>query len=140
MPSRNPADHLIVRQAFDSAALVSAHPARFTHPNKKLVHGLATSASAPPRGALVYSRWRAMPLPEVVPAAAPAYEMCEDVFGYEPAKAGSFKWTLNFADPHLFVAYGGPLLAQDELQVLEHPSLGSLCEALRASSDRGSPR
>src|SRR5262249_29143691 len=122
-------------QAFDAAALVSAHPPRFTHPNKKLVHGLATSTRATPRGTLVYSRWRAMPLPEVVPARAPACEMREDVFGYEPATVGSSEWTLNFPDPHLFVAYGGPLLAQDELQVLEHPALGSLCEALRASTD-----
>jgi len=135
MPSRDPAEHLIVRKTFNAAALVDAHPPRFTHPNKKLVHGLASPESAPPRGALVYSRWRAMPLPEVVPAAAPTHEMREDVFSYEQAGVGTFDWTLNFADPHLFVAYGGPLLAQDELQVLEHPALGSLCEALRASSD-----
>jgi hypothetical protein len=123
--------HLIVRETFDAAALVGAHPPRFTHPNKRLVHGMAS----PPRGALVYSRWRAMPLPTEVPATVPAHEMREDVFGYEPASAGAFEWYLNFADPHLFVAYGGPLLAQDELQVLEHPALGSLCEALRASND-----
>ncbi len=127
--------HLIVRQTFDAAVLVAAHPPRFTHRNKSFVHGLACPASAPPRGALVYSRWREMPLPEVMPAAAPAYEMREDVFDYEPTTTGAFVWTLNFADPQLFVAYGGTLLAQDELQVLEHPALGSLCEALRASSD-----
>ena len=28
---------------------------------------------------------------------------------------------VNFADPVLFVAYGGGLLAQDEMQVVEHP-------------------
>ena len=135
MLSRDPAEHLIVRETFDAAALVASHPPRFTHPNKRLVYGLASTPGAPPRGALVYSRWRAMPLPEAVPAAAPAHEMREDVFRYEPPTAGAIEWTLNFADPHLFVAYGGPLLAQDELQVLEHPALGSLCEALRASSD-----
>lgn len=136
MTTRDLADpHLIVRHTYDVAALVAAHPARFTHANKRLVHGLAAPPSVPPRGALVYSRWRAMPLPESVPAEAPAYEMREDVFGYEPPTPTAFEWTLNFADPHLFVAYGGPLLAQDELQVLEHPALGSLCEALRASSD-----
>ena len=37
---------------------------------------------------------------------------------------------MNFADPDLFVAYGSSLLAQDELQVAEHPILGSLREAL----------
>jgi hypothetical protein len=128
------ATHLLGRSTFDAAALVAAHPPRFTHPLKKLVCDLA----APPgsaRGALVVSRWRAMPLPETVPAAAPAHELREDVFAYAPAPPGVFEWTLNFADPQLFVAYGGALLAQDELQVLEHPALGSLAEALRAGTD-----
>jgi hypothetical protein len=125
--------HLIVRRAFDAAALVSESPPRFSHKNKILVHRLA-AAGAAPRGQMVYSRWRAMPLPETVPAAVPVYEVKEDVFGYEPA-AGAEAWTLNFADPNLFFAYGSALLAQDELQVLEHPALGSLCEALRASTD-----
>jgi hypothetical protein len=125
----------IVREAFDAAALVAAHPPRFTHPHKQLVHGLAAPATSPPRGALVYSRWRAMPLPEALPARAPSLVMREDVFGYEPRAEGASEWYVNFADPQLFVAYAGRLLAQDELQVLEHPALASLCEALRASPD-----
>jgi hypothetical protein len=126
---------LIVRQTFDAAALVATHPPQFRNANKKLVHSLACSADTPPEGAIEYSRWRAMPLPDHVPAAATALEMREDVFGYEAAEPGSVEWYMNFADPFLFVAYGGPLLAQDELQVLEHPLLGSLLEALRASTD-----
>ena len=63
MPSLDSAEHTIVRETFDTAALVAAHPPRFTHPNKKLVHGLASPPKTPPRGAIVYSRWRAMPLP-----------------------------------------------------------------------------
>jgi hypothetical protein len=43
------------------------------------------------------------------------------------------EWYLNFAHHDLFVAYGGPLFAQDEMQVAEHPMLGSLREALLAS-------
>ncbi len=42
------------------------------------------------------------------------------------------EWWVNFADPHLFVAYGSSLFAQDEIQVAEHPSLGHLREALYA--------
>jgi hypothetical protein len=41
-------------------------------------------------------------------------------------------WHVNFADPQLFVAYGSPLLAQDELQAAEHPVLGAIREALIA--------
>jgi hypothetical protein len=38
-------------------------------------------------------------------------------------------WHLNFAMTDCFGAYGSGLLAQDELQVLEHPALASLREA-----------
>jgi hypothetical protein len=52
----------------------------------------------------------------------------------DPAEA--IEWHVNFADPHLFVAYGGPLFAQDEMQVAEHPALGALKEALAAADVR----
>src|SRR6185369_8740855 len=93
---------------------------------------------APLSGTLTLSRWRAMPLPADVPAASPEHVMREDIFGYEVASAGTrplVTWYVNFADRRLFVAYGGPLLAQDEMQAAEHPALGSLREALKASAD-----
>lgn len=37
---------------------------------------------------------------------------------------------VNFADPNMFVAYAGPLFAQDEIQVMEHPTLASVREYL----------
>ena len=43
-------------------------------------------------------------------------------------------WHMNFADPHVFGYYGGALLAQDELQVVEHPVLASVKEALCAAT------
>lgn len=134
-PLPDDAPQPIVRHTFDAAALCAASPPRFTNPHKQLVYALACPPSAPPRGTLVYSRWRAMPLPAAIPAKAPSIEMREDVFGYEPPAQPAVEWYLNFADPHLFVAYSGSLLAQDELQVLEHPALGALCEHLRASKD-----
>ena len=42
----------------------------------------------------------------------------------------SIAWYLNFAHSNLFIAYRGALLAQDELQVLEHPFLGSIRECM----------
>jgi hypothetical protein len=42
-------------------------------------------------------------------------------------------WYLNFAAQDLFAYYGSGLAAQDELQVAEHPALGSLREALLKS-------
>lgn len=41
-------------------------------------------------------------------------------------------WYPNFADPDLFGYWDGPLLAQDELQVLEHPTLAAIRSALLA--------
>ena len=46
--------------------------------------------------------------------------------------AQTFYERINFADPHLFVAYGSSLFAQDEMQVVEHPALRALREALDA--------
>jgi hypothetical protein len=63
-------------------------------------------------------------------------EVEADVYSYSTSGGGV--WHVNFADPELFVAYGSALLAQDELQVLEHPVLGSLREALLNSGP--SPR
>jgi hypothetical protein len=47
---------------------------------------------------------------------------------------GAIEWHVNFADPELFAAYGSGLLAQDEMQVTEHPILGSVREALLAQN------
>jgi hypothetical protein len=61
-------------------------------------------------------------------------ETRQDVFGYEPVTSGTdVEWYPNFAHNDLFAFYGGSLLAQDELQVAEHPALGSVREALRDS-------
>jgi hypothetical protein len=117
-------EHLIVRQSFDTAELVARRPPRFRHHNNQIVYELACPPDVVHSGTLVLSRWRAMPLPAAIPSVVPAYEVREDIFGYEPNTAADseIEWYLNFADPRLFIAYSGSLLAQDELQVLEHPS------------------
>jgi len=58
----------------------------------------------------------------------------EGHYDYRPVlEAGAgVEWHVNFADPNLFYAYGSYLFAQDEIQVAEHPILGSLREALYA--------
>ncbi len=119
---------LLEQREYTAAALRRAHPPRLVHGHKQLVDRLQEGH----RGddALGYSRWRARPWPLEVPEAMPRVEVVPTVYDYAaPAPA---VWHVNFADPQLFVAYGSALLAQDELQVLEHPVLGSLREALRA--------
>ena len=80
-----------------------------------------------------------MALPEAVDLGSAAAIVVErdGYFDYAAALgAGGVEWHVNFADPHLFVAYGSSLFAQDEMQVAEHPALGSLREALEAAGRR----
>ena len=51
-------------------------------------------------------------------------------FRYDASTANTVHWTPNFADSNLFGFCEGPLLAQDELQVAEHPALAHIKAAL----------
>jgi hypothetical protein len=124
------------RATFDAAELMAAHPPRLRHPNKQAVFEIACPPGSRPSGTVTWSRWPAAPLPSNVDASAAvrALEIREDHYDYVPVldPADGLDWHVNFADPTLFVAYGGPLFAQDEVQVAQHPVLASLVEALRA--------
>lgn len=51
-------------------------------------------------------------------------------YRYDAVTVGTHAWHVNFADEELFGYYGTDLFAQDEVQVLEHPALGSAREYL----------
>jgi len=144
---RDPGDdetlRAIARQTFAAAEIVAAYPAKLIHPHKKLVYALACPPARPHAGALAVTRWAAPPLAEISAllaaeasraGAAPTtvVEAAERFFAYETAAPGGREtvWHMNFADARLFGYYGGPLLAQDELQVAEHPALASLRQAM----------
>lgn len=117
----------IARMRFDAAELIQRHPPRFEHAHKRtIVEGVV----APIDGDLDFSRWRGRLPDSIRLGSGLVLEQHEDVFEYPPEEPGCTSWHLNFADRHLFGYYGGPLLAQDEHQVLEHPVLGALREAL----------
>jgi hypothetical protein len=121
--------HLLGRQSWNPDELMERHPPQLGSPHKRAVYELCAGRS---RGVPVeVTRWRAMPLPAEIGAPI-AIDAREDVFGYEPADPATVAWWLNFADRRLFFAYGSPLFAQDEMQVAEHPVLGSVREALVA--------
>jgi len=124
------------RREFAAQSLFEEHPPVLRSPNKKVVHEVACPPGSFHRGNLAYSRWAAIPLPEsFVPERAADYVVRhEGFYDYRPVLSApeAIEWHVNFADPHLFFAYGGPLFAQDEIQVAEHPILGSLREALHA--------
>jgi hypothetical protein len=115
---------------------MAEHPPVWQHPNKLAVAAISCPPGSIHRGVIHYSRWAAMELPAEIHArgAARRVDGRNGFYDYAPisgAERGS-EWHVNFADPHLFVAYGSPLLAQDEMQVAEHPALGALSEALAA--------
>jgi hypothetical protein len=118
------------RASFDAGSLIRDFPPRWNDRNKRVVFDISRSSGFPFEGQVTYARWPAVELPEVLQD-RPRFSVCRGVFKYAvPADPAAVAWHLNFADPHLFVAYGSSLLAQDELQVAEHPVLGSLREML----------
>jgi hypothetical protein len=115
------------RIEFEAEALLSQHPPVFDNERKRV---LFEKISQPIKGKMSVSRWRGN-LPDFVRSQRrPHLEMRQDIFSYPVGDIDSTAWHVNFADSNLFGYYGGPLFAQDEHQVMEHPILGSLREAL----------
>lgn len=125
----------LARLTVDLSAVVAAHPPRLSHRNKRALYDHVCPPGRGPDGTVTVSRWRERPLPlDARWVDAPTEVLVRpDVFDYAPAATGdrpAVEWHLNFAHTILFVAYGGALFAQDELQVAEHPGLGSVREWL----------
>lgn len=129
--------NLIERYEFDTDALVSRFPSEFEHPNKDVVYAVANPPDATHSGTLNYTRWRGISLPtefELRPS-ADVVVVQPDFYDYEPFLPAeqAKQWHVNFADPVLFAVYHSGFFAQDEMQVAEHPALGSLADALSAT-------
>jgi len=115
---------------FDASSLIVNYPPRWSGRNKLLVFEIASSSRFPFEGQVAYSRWAEEALPLLLQS-RPLFAVRSGVFEYAvPSESRTVDWHLNFADPNLFIAYDSSLLAQDELQVAEHPVLGSLRDAL----------
>jgi hypothetical protein len=117
---------------FDASMLITKYPAKLKNPNKKIVFEISCPPGATHSGTITFSRWHQMPLPETLTRndLCPRFDLREDYFTYETPPEERVDWHLNFAHYDLFCAYGGPLFAQDEMQVAEHPALASLRHAL----------
>jgi hypothetical protein len=130
----NAQPNVLERLEFDTAELVSRHLPRFALPQKQLVYALACPPERPHAGRIHYSRWDSAPLPDAFDWSAHSCQVegRQDLYDYAPSAdpSSAMEWHVNFADPELFVAYGSELFAQDEMQVMEHPALGSIREAL----------
>jgi len=119
----------LFRRSYDPSRVLAEHPPVLGHPYKRLVFDLACPPGAAHHGSIEVTRWPAV-APGALPAGAPAVTVVAAPYDYAGDDAGV--WHVNFADPSLFGYYGSGLLAQDELQVAEHPVLGAIREALVA--------
>lgn len=114
-------------RTYVAADLPAHHPPQLRDRNKQLAYELAMQG-ARPAGEIRVTRWPPLEVPVEVPATRVEELVLAGYYDYAPSPESS--WHVNFADPNLFVAYGSGLLAQDELQCVEHPALGSIREAL----------
>ncbi len=119
---------LLQEMEWDAAHLTVDFPPVWRHAHKQAVYRRVLEESGRAQGNIRLTRWSMAPLPEEVKVGACSVSAERGFFTYSTSNAGV--WHLNFADPRLFAAYGSPLMAQDEWQVLEHPLLGSIREAL----------
>jgi hypothetical protein len=128
---------LLHRATFNAQNLATQFPPQFKHRNKLAIFDRCTPPGAAHRGSVTVSRWSQRSLPTEVSWTDTHVEVREDAYTYEPLSAPnsqSLVWHVNFAHTILFVAYGGPLFAQDEMQVTEHPILGSVRELIKSET------
>ena len=126
------------RRTYEAARLARMHPPVLRHENKQLLFAIASPTGTVHSGRLEYSRWpeSAPPSPLELDAARINRMMVvrDGYYDYAPVldPSAGVEWHVNFADPNVFYAYGWVFFAQDEIQVAEHPILGSLREAIVA--------
>lgn len=125
----------IEKAVFQAGKLIKEFPPRWGNYNKKVVFEIARSSECLFEGQILFSRWEMQHAPAIIRKCS-NFSIRAGFFDYAvPEDQNLVVWHMNFADPYLFCAYGSPLLAQDELQVAEHPVLGSLYEALVSSGN-----
>ena len=139
----------IEARRYRAYALMGRYAPRPQNPNKRVVFGISCPPGARYGGVVTYLRWAEMPIPERVrpAAAADLALMREGFYDYVPLPgAGSstgaaqvVEWHVHFADPTLFGLYGTAVFVQDEWQVVEHPALAALKEALEMAGRPGGP-
>lgn len=131
---------IAIREAtltFDNATLFRDFPNTPYNANKKLVLSIAVPDGYEHSGNLTVSAWQ--PGATLEPIAITTSTVVEEHTGIYPyadtpgSRNGS-EWCVNFADRWLFNYGEGNLLAQDELQIAEHPVSSCLRHAMADSA------
>ena len=113
---------------------------RWKNANKQIVADMA-GTDENTTGIITASRW-ALSSTRGIPTTTTACTNATFAQGfYQYAESSqddqTTHWHVNFADPYLFGYAEGPLLAQDELQVVEHPTLLSVAKAMEHGHHHG---
>jgi len=131
---------IAIREAtltFDNATLFRDFPNTPYNANKKLVLSIAVPDGYEHSGNLTVSAWQ--PGATLEPIAITTSTVIEEhtgIYPYAdtPASRNGAEWCVNFADRWLFNYGEGNLLAQDELQIAEHPVSSCLRHAMADSA------
>eukprot|EP01006_Ploeotia_vitrea_P025042 TRINITY_DN57848_c0_g2_i1.p1 TRINITY_DN57848_c0_g2~~TRINITY_DN57848_c0_g2_i1.p1 ORF type:complete len:355 (+),score=37.75 TRINITY_DN57848_c0_g2_i1:42-1106(+) len=136
-------DACLFKHTFNTAQLLATFPLRFSNRNKRLVLSLLPALDCVAHPTVHFSRWLSsdVPVPEKFPSGFSEFQdrisSQPGFFDYKPTQPElqtHHDWWPNFADSDLFGFWDSPLLAQDELQVLEHPILSCIKRALSSQS------
>jgi hypothetical protein len=114
----------------DAADLTERFPLQWAHPHKQAIHQRVEPPGSIDRQRLRVRRWKTARPERVRPLPREAVIAADGPFAYDDGPGAGKVWYPNFADYHLFGFWNSPLLAQDELQVLEHPVLARVREWL----------
>ncbi len=122
---------------FTKSYSLTVNPSQYAHrisnPNKLFVYNRLTQGRSV-GNQVTASKWSVNSQPvETSPLFNPKKTpmvVVPGTFRYDASTANTVHWTANFADSNLFGFCEGPLLAQDEQQVAEHPALAHIKAAL----------
>lgn len=114
--------------SFNVANLLSESRVEWSDSNKAFAANLIPVNPSDLKGDIVFKVWPEAGLPQKITGEC-GFEVRGEFFDYSGDEQ-HFDWYLNFADPDLFGFYNSSLMAQDELQVFEHPVLAHLREKL----------
>lgn len=121
---------IIFKIEVDASRLVTKYPADWYHEYKQKLYQLTSLESDLPTGSVLISRYAELSMPLNVMHGNIRIEAVDTMFQYSKPKKDFKSWYVNFADEILFNHYGSSLMAQDELQVAEHPLLANIFEML----------
>ena len=122
---------------FDNASLFREYPNQPRNENKKRVLSIAIPRDYTHTGELTVIAWRpAETLEPIRITRETIVETHVGIYPYEDTEASRIgcEWCVNFADKWLFNYGESNLLAQDELQIAEHPVASCLRHAMAGTA------